>query len=73
MLKKISSSISNSPHGPVIGVFTPCDPRVDQPSRERAANIVRLVAEAVAAEVKLPNGEPVNVVYSEDWGMAKRR
>jgi L-fucose isomerase len=66
MLKKIASSISNSPHGPVIGVFTPCDPRVDQDSRERAANIVRLVAEAVAAEVKLPDGEAVNVVYSED-------
>ena len=66
MLKKLSSSTSNHPHGPVIGVFTPCDPRVDQDSRERAANIVRLVAETVAAEVKLPNGEAVNVVYSED-------
>lgn len=66
MLKKIASSISNSPHGPIIGVFAPCDPRVDQGSRARAANIVRLVAEAVAAEVKLPNGESVNVVYSED-------
>lgn len=66
MLRKLSSSISNTSHGPIIGVFTPCDPRVDQPSRERAANIVRLVAEAVAAEVKLPNGEAVHVVYSED-------
>lgn len=66
MLKKISNSKSNFPRGPIIGVFTPCDPRVDQPSRERAANIVRLVAEAVAAEVKLPSGEAVHVVYSED-------
>ncbi len=66
MLKKFSSKTSNTSPGPVIGVFTPCDPRVDQDARARAANIVRLVAEAVAAEVKLPNGEPFNVVYSED-------
>ena len=54
MLKKIASTISNSSHGPIFGVFTPCDPRVNQASRERAANIVRLVAEAVAADVRLP-------------------
>ncbi len=66
MLKKVTSSTSNSSHGPILGVFTPCDPRVDQESRARAANIVRMVAEAVAAEVKLPNGEAVHVVYSED-------
>lgn len=54
MLKKIASTIPNSSHGPILGVFTPCDPRVDQDSRERAANIVRMVAEAVAAEVRGP-------------------
>ncbi|MGB3086178.1 MAG: hypothetical protein WBC53_00375, partial [Phycisphaerae bacterium] len=40
------------------------DPRIDEPSRRRASNIVGLVAEVVAARVKMPDGRPVQVVWT---------
>ena len=46
------------------GVCSASDPRVDKPSRQRCVNIVEMVANTVAANVKMPNGEPVKVVYS---------
>lgn len=49
---------------PVIGVFAPCDPRIDAPSRTRAQNIVQMVADAVSGAVVLPDKTPVPVVYS---------
>lgn len=49
----------------VIGVFAPCDPRIDKQSRERAANIVRMTAEVIAGRVRKPDGSPVKVVYSD--------
>jgi len=52
------------PGQPTIGVFATCDPRIDQASRRRAANIVEMVANAIAKDVVLPTGEPANVVYT---------
>lgn len=49
---------------PVIGVFTPCDPRIDQASRERTVNIIKMTADIIADKVKLVDGTPVKVVYS---------
>jgi L-fucose isomerase len=49
---------------PAIGVFAVCDPRIDEPSRRRAANIVEMVANAIASEIALPGEEAVRVVYS---------
>jgi len=49
---------------PVLGVFAPCDPRLDDGSRQRARNIVRLTAEALARHVRNVDGQPVPVVYS---------
>jgi L-fucose isomerase len=49
----------------VFGVFAPCDPRIDAAARQRAANIVQLVADAVAKGVKTPDGAGVRVVYSD--------
>jgi len=46
------------------GVFAPCDPRVDEESRVRAGNIVRMVADLVAERVRMPDGRPVEVVFS---------
>jgi len=46
-------------------LFAPCDPRIDKASRERAANIVRLGAEALAGRIRKPDGKPVPVVYSD--------
>jgi L-fucose/D-arabinose isomerase len=47
-----------------IGVFVPGDPRIDQNSRMRCQNIVKMVADVLAERVKLPDGSPVRVVYS---------
>lgn len=47
------------------GVCATGDPRVDKASRERARNIIGMVADAVAKRVKMPDGRAVNVVYSD--------
>jgi len=49
----------------VIGVFAPCDPRVDRASRDRAANIIRMTADTVAENIRNIDGTPVKVVYSD--------
>jgi len=49
---------------PVIGVFAPCDPRVDPAARQRARNIVKMAADAISGEVLLPDQSAVEVVYS---------
>ncbi len=47
-----------------IGVFAPCDPRIDDYSRARAANIVQIIAGKISGKIMLPNCTPVKVVYS---------
>ena len=46
------------------GVFATCDPRVDAASRRRARNIVAMVADVIAANVKMPDGRGARVVWS---------
>ncbi|MBM4049414.1 MAG: hypothetical protein FJ279_30330, partial [Planctomycetes bacterium] len=46
------------------GVFATCDPRVDKASRARATNIIEMAADIIAERVKMPDGKPVNVVWS---------
>ncbi len=46
------------------GVCATSDPRIDQASRARCLNIIEMVADAVAQNVKMPDGTPVDVVYS---------
>lgn len=62
---KVSSQHSSRQEGPVIGVFASGDPRIDRQARIRAANIVQMVAENIAGELKLPDGAAVPVVYSD--------
>ena len=57
-IKKVNSQI------PVIGVFAPCDPRIDVASRKRAQNITAMVADTISGQVVLPDKTPVPVVYS---------
>jgi L-fucose/D-arabinose isomerase len=49
----------------VIGVFAPCDPRVDKASRDRAVNIIKMTAETIAKNIKGTVGTSVKVVYSD--------
>jgi len=46
------------------GVCATCDPRIDRASRERATNITQMVAETIAGAVNMPDGTPVEVVWS---------
>ena len=54
-----------SPKVPVIGVFSPCDPRIDEASRKRAQNIIAMVADTISGQVVLPDKTLVPVVYSD--------
>ena len=62
--KCLTVSRSVKPKTPVIGVFAPCDPRIDKDSRTRSQNIVQLVADAISGTVVLPDKQAVPVVYS---------
>ncbi|MDO8683915.1 MAG: hypothetical protein Q7N50_10595, partial [Armatimonadota bacterium] len=48
----------------VIGVFAAGDPRIDESSRQRCRNIVKMAADILADRVKLPDGSPAKVVYA---------
>jgi len=49
---------------PAIGVFVAGDPRIDEASRQRGRNIVKMVADSLAERVKNPDGTPARVVWS---------
>ncbi len=61
---RLNDSGSSQPLAPAIGVFATCDPRIDKASRERAQNIIGMTADVLADSVRLPNGDPVQVVWS---------
>jgi L-fucose isomerase len=61
---KLTDNPPSDPRIPAVGVFATCDPRIDEPSRRRAANIVEMAANVAAGAVKVPSGEPVRVVYA---------
>ncbi len=70
MAKKIKATCLSEikkgiPKTPVIGVFSPCDPRIDAASRKRAQNIIAMVADTISGQVVLPDKTPVPVVYSD--------
>jgi len=54
-----------SPKEAVIGVFAPCDPRIDKTSRRRSRNIIKIVADTISGRVVLPDKTAVPVVYSD--------
>ena len=63
--KLITNGQSEGFGGPVIGVFATCDPRIDANSRKRAANIVHLGAQRLAGKVRMPDGKPVAILYTD--------
>ena len=62
--KRLSDSSPAVANTPTIGVFATGDPRIDEDSRTRAANIIGMTADLLADRVKLPDGSPVPVVYA---------
>jgi L-fucose/D-arabinose isomerase len=70
------------PSLPTLGVFVPCDPRIDDASRERAFNIGVMAARTLAEGITLPCGTPPNVFFcsklvddeaSADFGAAEMK
>ncbi len=55
---------ASKPKTITIGVVGTGDPRIDEASRQRAVNIVRTIADLVAAEVRTPDGKAVDVVWT---------
>jgi L-fucose isomerase len=49
------------PGAPTLGVFVPCDPRIDQDSRARAFNIGHMTAALLAKRLRLPDGTVPNI------------
>jgi len=62
--KRLPTIKKASPKVPIIGVFAPCDPRIDQTSRKRCQNITRMVADTISGNVLLPDKTCAGVVYS---------
>ncbi|MCD6304016.1 MAG: hypothetical protein J7M21_03530 [Planctomycetes bacterium] len=62
--KRLAESGGGSARTVTFGVCATCDPRIDADSRRRAGNIIEIVADLVAGNVRMPDGEPVNVVWS---------
>jgi L-fucose isomerase len=60
----LSDEIKATSNVVTFGVCATCDPRVDKESRERARNIAGITAEVVAKGVKMPDGSPVEVVWT---------
>jgi L-fucose isomerase len=48
---------------PTLGVFVPCDPRIDEESRTRAFNIGKMTAGLLGKRLKLPDGSAPNIFY----------
>jgi L-fucose/D-arabinose isomerase len=49
---------------PTLGVFVPCDPRIDEAARARAFAIGVRTARLLADRLRLPDGSAPNVVYA---------
>ena len=66
MIKAKRLSVPRKASGGAVtfGVFAAGDPRIDEPSRQRTVNIIETVADLVASKVRMPDGTPVNVVWS---------
>jgi len=52
-----------NPANPTLGVFVPCDPRIDEESRTRAFNIGRMTARLLARNLRMPDGTAPNIFY----------
>jgi L-fucose isomerase len=54
----------SSPAAPVIGLFAPCDPRIDDDARVRAQNIAAMTGK-ILKSIKLPLGEKPGIYVAE--------
>ncbi len=62
--KKLTDTIESRRETVTFGVCATCDPRIDEASRTRSQNIVKMVADTVAGGVTMPDGKAVDVVWT---------
>jgi len=62
--KKLPAATKAAARTVTFGVCATSDPRIDKESRQRCVNILAMVADVVARGVKMPDGTPVEVVWS---------
>jgi len=62
--RRLTEDAAAKPGGVTFGVCATSDPRIDEASRRRCVNIIQMVADAVAGAVRMPDGKPVEVVWS---------
>ncbi|AQQ71716.1 L-fucose isomerase [Limihaloglobus sulfuriphilus] len=62
---KLPSIDKGTPKAPVIGVYATGDPRIDQESLTRAQNIVEIVSGELAGQIVTPDGNAVDIVYTD--------
>ncbi len=65
LLRKLDVPESSVPDSVTFGVFAITDPRVDKESHQRCRNIVEMVAGAISKNVEMPDGSPIEVVWSD--------
>jgi L-fucose/D-arabinose isomerase len=63
--KRLSVDAKPQARTVTFGVCATSDPRIDKPSRQRCANIAEMVADVIADEVRLPDGTPSRVVWTD--------
>jgi len=61
----LSKNIKPNTSKAVIGVFAPCDPRIDDQSRERCKNLVKHAADSLSGAIRFPDGSSAEIVYSD--------
>ncbi|MFO7897571.1 MAG: hypothetical protein R6V58_00750 [Planctomycetota bacterium] len=62
--KKLSQSADVVSSAVTFGVCATCDPRIGEEDRERARNIAEMTASVIADGVTMPDGSPVDVVWT---------
>ncbi|HNY26680.1 MAG TPA: hypothetical protein PLA90_02170 [Candidatus Sumerlaeota bacterium] len=61
---KLPDTLESIPQTVTFGVCATGDPRIDQAARTRSANIVARIAGIIANNVQMPDGSPVQVVWT---------
>ena len=62
--KRLTGTRTAKPGAVTFGVCAAGDPRIDTESRDRSVNIIETIADIVADNVRMPDGSPVEVVYT---------
>ncbi len=62
--RKLSGSAGPCRETVTFGVCATCDPRIEEADRQRARNIAEMTAGVIADGVRMPDGSPVEVVWT---------